>query len=340
MVPPVDQRKVVGSTVHAKAINVIAEYECQRIYGSHKKVKMVEGVVVNIDQQITKQRRKQFYVISDYKNTDGSFKRARLHIKSVVSGPVLVPVPVNLPSTATLLAATTTPIIPTNTSNSVPANPSTPVDHVPVPKTTTTTVAPALLPITTTVPDNRITIVAPTSDPTITTTVPSYLPNPVVPESDTKITTCVYANNNTQNAPVPDQTPPPTTVAPVPDTTSPTTSTTTVVADCHGVKWYYSKDVIDLDEVPSLQWKFNNKFGDPVYPNSGVWMNRLDAWLIMYGKKTFAYFFENTNLELLRRGRSAFKDMSEVLRLQCVVRLATRFEFGKWDEVWSTVGRK
>ena len=60
MVPPVDQRKVVGPTVHAKAIHVIAEAERNRLYGSQKKVEMVEGVVDNVDQKITKQRRKQF----------------------------------------------------------------------------------------------------------------------------------------------------------------------------------------------------------------------------------------------------------------------------------------
>ena len=33
--PSVDIRKVVGSTVHAKAIHVMAEAECNRINGSH-----------------------------------------------------------------------------------------------------------------------------------------------------------------------------------------------------------------------------------------------------------------------------------------------------------------
>ena len=60
-----------------------------------------------------------------------------------------------------------------------------------------------------------------------------------------------------------------------------------MVADCHGAKWYNSKDVIDLDEVPSLQWEFTNQFVDPVYPNSGIWISRLGAWLMMYGKKHF-----------------------------------------------------
>ena len=66
----------------------------------------VEGVVVNVYQKNTKQRWKQFYVIADKKNPDGSFKRARLPLESVVTVPVIVPVPVNIPATVTLLTAT------------------------------------------------------------------------------------------------------------------------------------------------------------------------------------------------------------------------------------------
>ena len=160
MVPPVDQRKVVGSTVHAEAIHVMAEAEYNRRYGSQKKVKMVEGFFY-VDQQITKQRRKQFYIISDYKTPDGSVNRARLHTKYVVAGPVLVPVPVNIPVTAPLLTETKTTIFPANPSTSVPTDHHTPVDPAPVPTTTTTDFYPALLPTTTNVPANCPTIVAP-----------------------------------------------------------------------------------------------------------------------------------------------------------------------------------
>ena len=45
-------------------------------------------------------------------------------------------------------------------------------------------------------------------------------------------------------------------------------------------------------------------------------------------------------MELLRKSSNPFKDLAEALRFQGVVRLATRFEFGKRDELWSTVGRK
>ena len=65
---------------------------------------MVEGVVVNVDQQITKQRRNQLYLISD-KKKDVSIKRSGLHIRSSVIGPVIVLVLVNLQDTALILIA-------------------------------------------------------------------------------------------------------------------------------------------------------------------------------------------------------------------------------------------
>ena len=80
----------------------------------------------------------------------------------------------------------------------------------------------------------------------ITTTVSTDPTTPIFPESDTTNTTCVYADPHTQNSPLPDTTPPPTHVAPVPDTPSPTTSTPMMVDDFHGMKWYNSKDIIDL----------------------------------------------------------------------------------------------
>ena len=49
---PVDQRKVVGSTFCAKYIHVMDETKCNRLYSSQKKVKMVEGVVVNVEQKL------------------------------------------------------------------------------------------------------------------------------------------------------------------------------------------------------------------------------------------------------------------------------------------------
>ena len=200
----------------------------------------------------------------------------------MVAGPILVPVPVNLPSTAPLSTVKTRNIVPENISTSVPANHSTPnystpVDPAPVTTTTTTSVSPAIIPTITTVPINSLTIFSHAPDPKITTNVPSNPPTPVVPEPDTTTTTCVYSNHHTQNSPAPDPTQTPTPVSTIYYTPSPNTSTPTVVADCHGVKWYDYEDVKYLDELPSLQWIFTNKFGDTVYPISGVWVSIFDA---------------------------------------------------------------
>ena len=148
---------------------------------------------------------------------------------------------------------TTTTNIPDNPSTRFPVDPSTHVEPAPVPKNTTTNFDPVILTTTTTVPENFPTTVSPAHEPTIATTVPSNPPNNVVPEPDTTTTTCVYANPHTQNSPLPDPNPPPTNVVPVSDTYSPTTSTCTVVSDWHVVKRYYSKDIIDLNEMPLLQ---------------------------------------------------------------------------------------
>ena len=198
---------------------------------------IVEGVVGNVNQYNTKQRWKQFYVIADYKNHDGSVNRSTLHIMSAVAVPFLVPVTVNLPYTAPPFTATTTTTIPSNPSISVPSNIFTPVDAAPILTTTTTTVSLALIPTTTTESYNSPTTVAPAPDPTITTTFPDNPPTIFFPEPGTTTTTCFYANPCIQNYPVSDPNPPPTHVAPVPDTHLPTTSTPTVVADWHGVKW-------------------------------------------------------------------------------------------------------
>ena len=120
---------------------------------------------------------------------------------------------------------------------------------------------------------------------TVYTNIPSNTPTIVVPEPDTTTTKYIYANPCTKHYSVPDSNPPPSTVTLVLDTPSHTTTTPMVVADCHGLKWYNYEGVVDLDELPSLQWIFTNKFGDPVYLNSVVWMSSFDAWLIIYDKK-------------------------------------------------------
>ena len=56
----------------------------------------------------------------------------------------------------------------------------------------------------------------------------------------------------------------------------------------------------------------------------------------MYAK--VAPLFDNTNLELLRIGKSSFKDMAKALWFQGVVILVNHVEFSKQYELWSTLG--
>ena len=106
-----------------------------------------------------------------------------------------------------------------------------------------------------------------------------------------------------------------------------------VVADCHGVKWKKYKDLIDLYEFPSLQWNFTNQFGDPVYPKSSVCMSRIDAWLMMYGKKQLLLSLATPTVSFSCEAGTNFNDMAEALRFQGVMRLETCFEFWKRDEL-------
>ena len=78
-------------------------------------------------------------------------------------------------------------------------------------------------------------------------TVPSNHLTPFEPVPDPNPPIHVPSNPPTENSPLPDPTPPNTHVTPVPDTPPPTTSNTTLVADFYGMKWYRSKNVIDLD---------------------------------------------------------------------------------------------
>ena len=73
------------------------------------------------------------------------------------------------------------------------------------------------------------------------------------------------------------------------------------------MKWYNFKDIIDLDEIPSLQWKFTNNFGDPVYSEiklaqRGLWKGyfsldnekKLDRFAFVWVDRYRSYFISNT----------------------------------------------
>ena len=89
-----------------------------------------------------------------------------------------------------------------------------------------------------------------------------------------------------------------------PDTT-PTLPLPTV--ECHGTKWYNpGSAVINIGDLNEKQWKVTNIFGEDIYPGSGHYMSRLEAWLLLYGRKNFDNFYNLTNAQLLKNKYSEF----------------------------------
>lgn len=86
MTPP-DARRVVGSSVHAKALHVTNKAECARRYGSKMNSKMLLGTVVGVTQSVTKRGRASTYVTCDFILAGDVKKRKMLNIRSVKPGP-------------------------------------------------------------------------------------------------------------------------------------------------------------------------------------------------------------------------------------------------------------
>ncbi len=86
MAPYSDPRKIPGAVVHAKARAVLNEKQCQRLYWSNWKVKVVPGVVVSVTEG-AHGTRQQSSVTADWEIAS-VIKRATLKIGIVKIGPV------------------------------------------------------------------------------------------------------------------------------------------------------------------------------------------------------------------------------------------------------------
>jgi hypothetical protein len=84
----VDTRRVIGSSVHAKAVHVTNKAECSRRYGSRMKLKMLPGTVVEVHNSVTKQNgRTSTFLTCDFILCGDVTKRSTLNIRSVKAGP-------------------------------------------------------------------------------------------------------------------------------------------------------------------------------------------------------------------------------------------------------------
>jgi hypothetical protein len=238
---PADQRKIIGSTVHALACHVTALSECTRRYGSHNKKKLLDGVVLRVETKPTPMGRTSTLFVAKYKlGPDGVMKTKGINIRSVkaraapllpgeadreedyISVPVAVVVPVRRGDDAGS----------TDTSTAVSA-----------------LIASALEEDDDDDDDDDYT--PPDTDDSIRPDQPDDLPDL---ESVHRCRSAAAAT-----APVQE-----------PGTTAAVATTTAPVATVHEQEWFKPGQggPIKLKKVTPCQWKVTNQFGDDVYPNS------------------------------------------------------------------------
>ncbi|KAG7357903.1 hypothetical protein IV203_014516 [Nitzschia inconspicua] len=80
----IDQRRVVGARVKAKAVHVTSESEAARRYGQLSKTKMVFGTVLSVDTAVNPTtNRSSTTVVAEYDFGGGVTKKKFLNIRSV-----------------------------------------------------------------------------------------------------------------------------------------------------------------------------------------------------------------------------------------------------------------
>ena len=100
-----DLRKVVGLTIDAPAIHVIAKQECQRRFSSQKKVKRLKGIVTRfyfVKRAGAKRSTTYIEVEYDIETSDKKKRKMALIIQMVKAADIQPPAPIN---TSALLSA-------------------------------------------------------------------------------------------------------------------------------------------------------------------------------------------------------------------------------------------
>jgi hypothetical protein len=299
---PVDQRKIVGTTVHALAVHVTALSECTRRYGSHNKKKWLNGVVIRVDTKQTITGRTSTTVVAEYQlGSDGVMKTKGINVRSVKAG--AAPLPPAPPAPAPAPGA----VVPAAAGN-------------PRRDDDTETIATTLTQDSTTgdpVPTATVVTAETAGDPA---RPGDRLERRVANANANRNLRSANANRNLRSAAAAAAA-----AAPTPVTTA------------HEQEWFDpGEETIKLKSVPRRQWKMKNLFGEDVFPNSpaSLRMSRLDFFLLMFPNDQLTEMLSLTNRELRRRGAPDLT-VTELLKFFGILILSTRFEFGSRSDLWS-----
>lgn len=83
----VDQRRVVGAIIHAKARHVTSIQECNRRFGANAKTKLVQGVVLAVEDTVTANNRTTTTIHGRYWLNAETYRDVGINIRSVIAGP-------------------------------------------------------------------------------------------------------------------------------------------------------------------------------------------------------------------------------------------------------------
>jgi len=305
-----DPRLVIGAKVSAKAMHVTSEAECGRRYGANKKTKMLEGFVLEVQTENTATNRTKTFVLARYNLGGDTLKDARLNIRSVKALPSAEASRVDEISNEDN-ATTDRPTRPFVEGNPQ-AEDETGVGHG-------STSAPNPVPTTQAEEGRQEAAEVPTAAATPAAT-------PALAATTAPVSTIASPANT-----------------PLAQHTAPTAASIN-----HGVSWFSNIPEGDTNGPHSTRsWSVHTAAGETFREGSdpSKSFSRLDYFLIMFPIKELNHIVALTNENLRHRnGQEGNNNVvlhrpttaGEILKFFGIVILATRFEFGRRSDLWST----
>ena len=103
-------------------------------------------------------------------------------------------------------------------------------------------------------------------------------------------------------------------------------------------EWYKPKDdkLIFIEKVEEMKWSIADQFGAKYFPGCcHKPTSKLDAWLMINGKKRMEEFVNNTNQELCRCKFKELDSYTKAIKIQAMMQLITWHEFTNCAKLWS-----